>query len=288
MKTKTLLLLLLTSAATAKFDAQGAAHWALGCVNNCNACTCQSGGGGASEGYCQFSKNCPMTSCSCGCTPFVSTAMKIGGGWKGAFQAVCANFYSFADSSPHWTRVTSIQPGDLVAMSPPTDPHPLGHCCIGTGAGTISCHNHAEKNIQPIYHIDGIFRHVESIYNEVNSTALLLHKNVSQKYPKTNFITSAKVVNSTVGSLTSVQSTIQCEVCQKVMGKAISIILKHACGLTTRTLGLVACEVAGFGPEDPGADACAIIFEASCNLLATAIKDGTRDPSRLCDLVHLC
>jgi len=182
---KTLLLLLLTSATTAKFDAQGAATWALGCVNNCAACTCQSGGGGASAGFCRTTSTCPITSCSCGCTPFVSTAMQKGGGWNGGSAStwhVCKNFYSFASRSAFWNKVSSIQPGDLVAMSPPNEP--LGHCCIGTGTGTISCHNKAAKNIQPIYPIVGIFRHIHSIYNEGNnsstSVVTLLHKNVSQ------------------------------------------------------------------------------------------------------------
>ena len=103
-----------------------------------------------------------------------------------------------------------------------------------------------------------------------------------------NLDTSAKVVNSTVGSLTSVQSTIRCEVCQKVMGKAVGILLKHGCGVITRGLGLAACEAAGFGPEDPASDACVVLFEGSCNLLLAAVKDGLRAPGRLCDLVHLC
>jgi hypothetical protein len=177
---KTLLLLLLTNAATAKYDAQGAATWALGCVNNCAQCTCKSGGGGAHPGFCQTTKSCPIQSCSCGCTPFVSTAMQLGGGWKGGSAAtwhVCASFYSFASRSPFWNKVSAIQPGDLVAMSPPKE-H-LGHCCIGTGAGTISCHNEAAKNIQPHYTIEGIFRHIHSIYNEANSTSTSM-SNVSK------------------------------------------------------------------------------------------------------------
>ena len=111
---------------------------------------------------------------------------------------------------------------------------------------------------------------------------------LKKKYPKTNFITSAKVVNSTVGSLISVQFPDKCSICEKVISKATSIISKHGCGLVTRTLGLAACEAAGFGPEDPASDICAAIFEASCSLILDAIKKGTREPKRLCDLIHLC
>jgi hypothetical protein len=37
---------------------------------------------------------------------------------------------------------------------------PASHCCIGTGGGVVTCHNHNGKNTAPPCAINGVYRHV--------------------------------------------------------------------------------------------------------------------------------
>ena len=92
----------------------------------------------------------------------------------------------------------------------------------------------------------------------------------------------------TSGNYDGVQFPGKCWLCEKVIGKASSIISKHGCGLFTRAKGAAFCEAVAGGPEDPAADACTAIFEGSCKLILKLIRKGTREPERLCDLIHLC
>lgn len=156
-----LVLSLLAALVSSKYDPAGAAKWALGCVDNCAECTCKSGGGGANPGYCKTTADCDVKTCSCGCTPFVSTAMTLGGGWNGPFETVCVNFWSYVKGNSHWNEVSTIAPGDLVVMQPDGE-GPAGHCCIGTGVGTVSCHNKALRDSPPQHKVNGIYRHVSS------------------------------------------------------------------------------------------------------------------------------
>ena len=95
-------------------------------------------------------------------------------------------------------------------------------------------------------------------------------------------------LETTSGNYDGVQFPGKCWLCEKVIGKASSIISEHGCGLITRLKGAAFCEAVAGGPEDPAADACTAIFEGSCKLILKLIRAGTREPNRLCDLIHLC
>ena len=56
----------------------------------------------------------------------------------------------------------------------------------------------------------------------------------------------------------------------------------------SRIEGAAACELAGFGPEDPMADVCMLIFEGSCDLIYKLIKAGVKNADKICQEIHLC
>jgi len=243
-----LLFAMMTSLADAAFDALGAAKWALGCVDNCDACTCKSGGGGAGPGFCQETSTCDVKHCACGCTPFVSTALVKGGNWGGPFQTVCAEFQSYMKESQKWKEVKDIHPGDVVVMT--TDKY-AGHCCIGTGHGVMSCHNRAARNVKPAdesHAVDGIYRHVESVF--WNATDLV--------QPGDTMISYSGQAGST------------CEACIYAMEGVFNLALFDtlACAKGVETLVKLVCSVAG-----PYAGAC----KAFVGLVCSACKLVTKD-----------
>jgi 2,5-diketo-D-gluconate reductase A len=152
---------LIPTPAHATFSAQGAAAWALKCWNNqCPSCTCIPETSGPHKGFCPGSGASP----SCGCTPFVSHALREGGGWNHAQVNVCSQLNSILSASSYWTNVGTqggrIIAGDVVVMTPPKDP-PMGHCCIGTAAGKMTCHNrnHKDVTVDGYGTVNAIWRH---------------------------------------------------------------------------------------------------------------------------------
>ena len=148
----------------AAFDAQGAANWARKCWNNqCPSCTCVP----QASGYCPGSGASP----TCGCTPFVSHSLREGGGWKHAPVVRCSSLNGILSSSSYWSMVGTeggrIIPGDVIVMTPPGD-KPMGHCCIGTAAGKMTCHNknHLDVTVDGYGKVDAIWRHASALVNE--------------------------------------------------------------------------------------------------------------------------
>ena len=80
----------------------------------------------------------------------------------------------------------------------------------------------------------------------------------------------------------------KCSVCTAIVGKATDIILEHGCGFITRLEGAALCEAIGFGPEDPAADICVAIVEGSCRTILKLLKEGIKEPTRICDVLDLC
>lgn len=80
-----------------------------------------------------------------------------GGGWNHAIIYNCATFWDYLKTDSLWYGVSSIAPGDVVVMN---CEGPASHCCIGTGGGVVTCHNHNGKNTAPPCAINGVYRHV--------------------------------------------------------------------------------------------------------------------------------
>lgn len=156
------------------FDAQGAANWARKCWNNqCPSCTCVP----QASGFCPGSGASP----TCGCTPFVSHALREGGGWKHSQVNLCSSLNGVLSSSSYWTMVGTeggrIIPGDVIVMTPPGD-KPMGHCCIGTSSGKMTCHNknHLDVTVAGYGTVNAIWRHSSAFMNKTlhaNNTSLV-------------------------------------------------------------------------------------------------------------------
>mmetsp|Transcript_10359 Transcript_10359/g.15004 ORF Transcript_10359/g.15004 Transcript_10359/m.15004 type:complete len:170 (-) Transcript_10359:81-590(-) len=141
-----------TNSSLLQFDANAAANWALNCWNGCSQCECNHDTvHGDNTGWCSHPAGC-------GCTPFVSHALILGGGWKHAEEDNCLNLWNnvLKDPSSNWSPVSHIAPGDVVVMD---CEGPATHCCIGTGPDVVSCHNKNSKNVAPPCKADGIYRH---------------------------------------------------------------------------------------------------------------------------------
>jgi hypothetical protein len=117
-------------------------------------------------------------------------------------------------------------------------------------------------------------------------------------------------------------SKLSCSACQKVVGKAESVVIKRGCGAvfdavrffacfstvahsfrtmdslqfpscvtahlahTQEAIGL--CEAAGFGPEDPASEICAAAVISGCKVIAKDLANHITDPHRICQDMDLC
>jgi hypothetical protein len=112
----------------AAYNKQAAVAWAKSCAFGC--------------------AECPAGT-ACGCTPFVSKALQKGG-WGHGYEGMCKNMWAnFKNGKyPGWVKTNSVSAGDVVIMD---NGHngPASHCCIGTGAGVVSCHNKEHLDIAP-------------------------------------------------------------------------------------------------------------------------------------------
>lgn len=83
------------------------------------------------------------------------------------------------------------------------------------------------------------------------------------------------------------ESCFKCTVCTGAVGAVASTIASSGCGVADAAF-IGACEVAGLGPEDPLADACAAALVAGCEVIAGQMAKGVTDPTELCKSISWC
>jgi hypothetical protein len=81
---------------------------------------------------------------------------------------------------------------------------------------------------------------------------------------------------------------IPCTICSKVVGWLYGKISKYGCSILIKAEAAAACEFAGLGPEDPLADICAAAVIAGCGEILKLIEQHVQDPTKICQLTHIC
>jgi len=81
--------------------------------------------------------------------------------------------------------------------------------------------------------------------------------------------------------------SLTCQACKTASGWLVGQLAKQSC-LALIPEGVVMCEVAGFGPEDPLADICAVIVGASCPAISSLVSSGMKDPVEVCEHLGYC
>lgn len=81
---------------------------------------------------------------------------------------------------------------------------------------------------------------------------------------------------------------IPCNICAKVVGWLYGKISKYGCSWAIKLEAAAACEAAGLGPEDPLSDICAAAVIAGCGEILKLIEQHVEDPTKICQLTHIC